>query len=271
MNKKTSKAKSVNADIEVRVKSATGTTYRALVEKRNKKVTYLCRHIRGVFTKDRKIAKPLTELVISGEYTLPHAKHREMVEKLFKVTLSAQERKPRRRSTNEAIQRVEVIPPWLMDDEEQQSQTETPSDAEIEATLLQEVEEAREAERAKELNESVTDVEPTAEAPAQESIVEPTEPEAAEVVEIKLTTYNLKKAGQAPVSITPESKDIKLEPGDQLIRMYKGTLIEVDVLDSVYKWNGELYPTLTHISWKATGYQIEGNNFFGLPTKRRGE
>ncbi len=128
-----------------------------------------------------------------------------------------------------------------------------------------------ETELAEELNEPVTDVEPTAEAPAQESGVEPTKPEAAEVVEIKLTTYNLKKAGQAPVSITPESKDLKLEPGDQLIRIYKGTMIEVDVLDSGYKWNGEVYPTLTHISWKAIGYQIGGNNFFGLPTKRRGE
>ena len=38
-----------------------------------------------------------------------------------------------------------------MDEEEQQSQTETPSDAEIEAALWQEVEEAREAERAEEL------------------------------------------------------------------------------------------------------------------------
>ena len=129
----------------------------------------------------------------------------------------------------------------------------------------------REAELAEKLNEPVTDVEPTAEAPAQESIVEPTKPEAAEVVEIKQTTYNLKKAGQAPVSITPESKDIKLEPGDQLIRIYKSKLIEVDVLDNGYKWNGEVYPTLTHISWKATGYQIGGNTFFGLPTKRRGE
>ena len=108
-------------------------------------------------------------------------------------------------------------------------------DVEIEASLWQEVEEAREAERAEELNASVTDMEPTVEAPAQESGVEPKNPEAAEVVEIKLTTYNLKKAGQAPVSITPKSKDIKLEPGDQLIRIYKGTMIEVDVLDSGYK------------------------------------
>ncbi len=35
-----------------------------------------------------------------------------------------------------------------------------------------------------------------------------------------------------------------------------------------YKWNGEVYPTLTHISWKATGCQIGGNTFFGLPGKR---
>jgi len=90
---------------------------------------------------------------------------------------------------------VEVIPPWLMDDEAQQPQAETLSNAEIEAALWQEVEEAREAELAEELNEAVTDVEPTAEAPAQESGVEPKNPEAAEVVEIKLTTHNLKKAG----------------------------------------------------------------------------
>ena len=49
------------------------------------------------------------------------------------------------------------------------------------------------------------------------------------------------------------------------------TVPRVDVLDSGYKWNGEVYPTLTHISWKATGYQIGGNTFFGLPVKRRGE
>lgn len=44
----------------------------------------------------------------------------------------------------------------------------------------------REAELAEKLNEPVTDVEPTAEAPAQESGVDPTNPEAVEVVEIKL-------------------------------------------------------------------------------------
>ena len=251
MNKKTSKAKSVSADIEVRVKSASGTTYRALVEKRNKKVTYLCQHMRGAFTKDRKIAKPLTELVISGEYTLPHAKHREMVEKLFKVTLSAPERKPRRRSTNEAIQRVEVIPPWLMDEEEQQPQTETPSEAEIEAALWQEVEEG-----------TAMDV-PSSPA-AQETTPAPETPAA------KLKTYNIIRAGETtPGEI---SKDTTLAPGDRLIRIYKSTPIEVLFkAPGQYIWQEQEYPTLTHISWKVTGYQIGGNNFFGLPTKHRGE
>lgn len=78
----------------------------------------------------------------------------------------------------------------------------------IEAALWQEVEEAREAERAEELNEPVMDVEPTAEAPAQESGVESKNQKATEVVEIKLSTYNLKKDGQAPVSITLKSKDL---------------------------------------------------------------
>ena len=45
----------------------------------------------------------------------------------------------------------------------------------------------------------------------------------------------------------------------------------VDVLECGYKREDGIYPTLTHISWKVTGYQIGGNNFFGLPTKRRGE
>lgn len=153
-----------------------------------------------------------------------------------------------------------------MDDEEPQLQTETPSDAEIEAALWQEVEEAREAELAEELNEAVTDVEPTAEAPAQESAAEAAQPEEAPS---KLSTYNLKKAGQSPMSLTPGSDDIKLEPGDQLIRIYKRRMIEVEVTENGYKWNGEVYPTLTHISWKAAGYQISGNTFFGLPSKPR--
>ena len=163
---------------------------------------------------------------------------------------------------------------------------------EVEAALWQEIEEAREAEQlaevtmeaqdeeaaeadeesaepaveAPESNEPVTELEPTAEAPAQESAAEAAQPEEAPS---KLSTYNLKKAGQSPMSLTPGSDDIKLEPGDQLIRIYKRRRIEVEVTENGYKWNGEVYPTLTHISWKAAGYQISGNTFFGLPSKPR--
>jgi len=45
----------------------------------------------------------------------------------------------------------------------------------------------------------------------------------------------------------------------------------VDVHECGYKREDGIYPTLTHISWKVTGYQIGGNNFFEIPTKRRGE
>ena len=39
--------------------------------------------------------------------------------------------------------------------------------------------------------------------------------------------------------------------------LHSGVLLpRLNVLDSGYKWNGKVYPTLTHISWKATGYQI---------------
>lgn len=62
-----------------------------------------------------------------------------------------------------------------------------------------------------------------AEALTQESGVESKNQKATEVVEIKLSTYNLKKAGQAPVSITPKSENNRLELGDLLLLIYKGS------------------------------------------------
>ncbi|MBQ7022290.1 MAG: hypothetical protein IJN29_01835 [Akkermansia sp.] len=75
-------------------------------------------------------------------------------------------------------------------------QPELLSVVEIEAALWQEVEEAREAERAEKLNEPVTDVEPTAEAPAQELSIADAKPETTEEVEdkfINLRSKNRKK------------------------------------------------------------------------------
>lgn len=55
-----------------------------------------------------------------------------------------------------------------------------------------------------------------------------------------------------------------------LIRKYKGEIHRVEVINvGAYRYNGETYPTLTHISWKIAPYQISGNTFFGLPVKKR--
>lgn len=65
-------------------------------------------------------------------------------------------------------------------------------------------------------------------------------------------------------------EDIKLCPGTQILRRYKGNLITVTMLaPREYFYDGRIYPTLTHISWLVSGYQISGNAFFGLPIKHR--
>lgn len=65
-------------------------------------------------------------------------------------------------------------------------------------------------------------------------------------------------------------EDIELCPGTQILRRYKGNLITVTMLaPREYFYDGMVYPTLTHISWLVSGYQISGNAFFGLPIKHR--
>ena len=66
--------------------------------------------------------------------------------------------------------------------------------AEIKSAMCQKVEEAREAELAKELNKPVTDVEPTAEALAQELSIEDAKPETTEEVEDKFINLLSKKS-----------------------------------------------------------------------------
>lgn len=67
----------------------------------------------------------------------------------------------------------------------------------------------------------------------------------------------------------PIPADIELKPGTRLVRIFKGVTYEVDVTEAGFEWNGETYPTLTHISWKITPYKQGGTTFFGIPAKRR--
>ena len=256
----------------------------------------VCYNLKGKWCAHEIYNQPLPELIAEGVFTIEDEDSQKTYAKYFNAGKKDKRSKAKRSKAKKQQKTAEP------QEQEQEAAIATIEEApqmeaaeineEVEAALWQEIEEAREAEQLAEvtmeaqdeeaaeadkesvepaaeepaINEPVTDVEPTAEAPAQESAAEAAQPEEAPS---KLSTYNLKKAGQAPMSLTPGSDDIKLEPGDQLIRIYKRRMIEVEVTENGYKWNGEVYPTLTHISWKAAGYQISGNTFFGLPSKPR--
>ena len=250
----------------------------------------VCYNLKGKWSAHEIYNQPLPELIAEGVFTIEDADSQKTYDKYFtsgkKNKRNAKRSKAKKQKKNAEPQEQEQEAA-IATIEEAPHMEAAEINEEVEAALWQEIEEAREAEQLAEvtmeaqdeeaaeadeeaheanINEPVTDVEPTAEAPAQESAAEAAQPEEAPS---KLSTYNLKKAGQSPMSLTPGSDDIKLEPGDQLIRIYKRRMIEVEVTENGYKWNGEVYPTLTHISWKAAGYQISGNTFFGLPSKPR--
>ena len=264
----------------------------------------VCYNLKGKWCAHEIYNQPLPELIAEGVFTIEDEDSQKTYAKYFNAgkknkRSKGKKNKKQKKNAEPQVQEQEAAIATI---EEAPQMEAAEINEEVEAALWQEIEEAREAEQLAEVtmeaqdeeaaeaeeesvepaaeepatnepesneaesNEPVTDVEPTAEAPALESAAEAAQPEEAPS---KLSTYNLKKAGQSPMSLTPGSDDIKLEPGDQLIRIYKRRMIEVEVTENGYKWNGEVYPTLTHISWKAAGYQISGNTFFGLPSKPR--
>ena len=243
----------------------------------------VCYNLKGKWCAHEIYNQPLPELIAEGVFTIEDEDSQKTYAKYFNA--GKKDKRSKAKKSKKQKKNAEPQEAAIATIEEAPQMEAAEINEEVEAALWQEIEEAREAEQLAEVtmeaqdeeaaeaiteepesNEPVTDVEPTAEAPAQESAAEAAQPEEAPS---KLSTYNLKKAGQAPMSLTPGSDDIKLEPGDQLIRIYKRRMIEVEVTENGYKWNGEVYPTLTHISWKAAGYQISGNTFFGLPSKPR--
>ena len=250
----------------------------------------VCHNLKGKWCAHEIYNQPLPELVAEGVFTIEDEDSQKTYAKYFNAGKKNKRSKGKKNKKQKKTAEPQEAAIATIEEAPQMEAAEI--NEEVEAALWQEIEEAREAEQLAEVtmeaqdeeaaeadeesaepaaeepesNEPVTELEPTAEAPAQESAAEAAQPEEAPS---KLSTYNLKKAGQSPMSLTPGSDDIKLEPGDQLIRIYKRRMIEVEVTENGYKWNGEVYPTLTHISWKAAGYQISGNTFFGLPSKPR--
>ena len=63
----------------------------------------------------------------------------------------------------------------------------------------------------------------------------------------------------------PIPADIELVPGTRLVRIFKGETYEVNVTEAGFEWNGETYPTLTHISWKIPPLQAGRHDILRNP------
>lgn len=59
----------------------------------------------------------------------------------------------------------------------------------------------------------------------------------------------------------------QLMPGMQLVRQYKGRLIEVTVAEDGFQYEGKVYKSLTAVAGAVTGGHWSGNLFFNLNGK----
>ena len=250
----------------------------------------VCHNLKGKWCAHEIYNQPLPELVAEGVFTIEDEDSQKTYAKYFNA--GKKDKRSKAKKSKKQKKNAEPQEAAIATIEEAPQMEAAEINEEVEAALWQEIEEAREAEQLAEVtmeaqdeeaaeadeesvepaaeepesNEPVTDVEPTAEAPAQESAAEAVQPEATKPAKHKTCNVILNGAEEAcaiPEGYVPAA-------GDLLIRNYKGEVVEVFVVaKGQYEWNGEVYPTLTHISWKVAGYQISGNTFFGLPIKPR--
>lgn len=185
--------------------------------------------VRGEWKTDLSYGQPLPELLNEGLFRLTSAKGRKTYRSFFPLEQRRKKNKKSPRGKSKGGRQVQDTEQGLWQQVEMEEREE----------------EQKEVEQAE--VESAVDAEPL---PAQHA------------------TCNVILAGQERPQAIPQG--YILSAGDRLVRKYKKDLVEVVVRDvGQYEWNGQVYPTLTHISWKAAGYQISGNAFFGLPVKHR--
>ena len=219
--------------------------------------TSICYKGQGKWSADETCTIPLPELLAEGVLKLADQKARTTYDKFC-----ARGRRVRRNAAQrqEAQAKVDTSLPWEASEEAEARDEEEPlTSAEDEPASPAEAEPATpvEAEPA-----TPVEAEPTTSAEAEPATRQ--EEQAA-----CLSTYNLEREGEL-IRLHPGTASVTLQAGDILIRRYKKALVQVIVRAiGAYEWAGEVYPTLTHISWKVTGYQISGNSFFGLPATPR--
>lgn len=208
--------------------------------------TSICYKGQGKWSADETCTIPLPELLAEGVLKLADQKARTTYDKFC-----ARGRRVRRNAAQrqEAQAKVDTSLPWEASKEAETRDEEEPlTSAEDEPASPAEAEPATpvEAEPA-----TPVEAEPTTSAEAEPATRQ--EEQAA-----CLSTYNLAREGEL-IRLHPGTASVTLQAGDILIRRYKKALVQVIVhAIGAYEWAGEVYPTLTHISWKATGYQISG-------------
>ena len=219
--------------------------------------TSICYKGQGKWSADETCTIPLPELLAEGVLKLADQKARTTYEKFC-----ARGRRVRRNAAQrqEAQAKVDTSLPWEASKEAEARDEEEPlSSAEDEPATSAEAQPA-----------SPAVVEPLTSAEEEPTTLAEAQPVAGQEEQAsRLSTYNLAREGEL-IRLHPGTASVTLKAGDILIRRYKKALVQVIVRAiGAYEWAGEVYPTLTHISWKATGYQISGNSFFGLPATPR--
>jgi hypothetical protein len=71
--------------------------------------------------------------------------------------------------------------------------------------------------------------------------------------------------GRIPLDSARGRRDRRLPiPGTVISKVYKGTVIDVNVLDKGFEYDGKVYRTLSAIAGAVTGQHWNGYLFFGL-------
>ena len=67
----------------------------------------------------------------------------------------------------------------------------------------------------------------------------------------------------------PVCNDGSLRPGARLVREWRGSRYEVEVLEDGFALNGKIYNSLSEIAFTITGTKWSGPRFFGMKPARR--
>lgn len=239
--------------------------------------TDVCFDTKGAWHRDAHYSQPLPELMEQGLLRPANQRAREAVREFFGEEAAAKKpEKPAKASKEKKSKKPAKA-------EEPEAVAAPQDDDEV---AWRQITAEREEQRNRELEAAAAAIEPG----EDEHAAEPApldEPDVAEPLPQAVEPDPAPAATPAPAQRASDRKlvsavvmpgetepqpipaDIVLKPGMRLVRQYKGATYEVEVTEDGFKWEGEVYPTLTHISWKVTPYKAGGTTFFGIPAKHR--